>query len=209
MRGTHLNGSRGFEATAENAEFAEGRRVLRASAAPRARLTGPLRPAVLAPTRNARYARAIPSGGSTMLDHITFGVTDFARSTAFYTRAFAPLGREAALRCAAGIFRRRALAGYGDNRPWFWLAEQDATRGKLHIALTREVARRSSMRSTPRRIAAGGRDNGAPGLAPALSSELLRRLRPRPRRPQHRSRVPSAGGVRGPTGEGVTLFYGY
>ena len=27
-----------------------------------------------------------------MIDHITFGVTDFARSTAFYDQAFAPLG---------------------------------------------------------------------------------------------------------------------
>lgn len=27
-----------------------------------------------------------------MIDHITFGVTDFARSAAFYDQAFAPLG---------------------------------------------------------------------------------------------------------------------
>ena len=28
-----------------------------------------------------------------------------------------------------------SATGYGDDRPWFWIAEQNATKGKLHIAL--------------------------------------------------------------------------
>ena len=100
-----------------------------------------------------------------MLDHITFGVTDFARSTEFYTRAFARLGvkrlYDVPLEQSGGV----SATGYGDSRPWFWIVEQDATRGKLHIALTAK-SRAIVDAFHAEAIAAGGRDNGAPGLRP-------------------------------------------
>ena len=100
-----------------------------------------------------------------MLDHITFGVTDFARSTEFYTRAFAPLGVTRLYDVPPEYSGGVRSCGYGDSRPWFWIAEQDATRGKLHIALTAK-SRAIVDAFYAEAIAAGGRDNGAPGLRP-------------------------------------------
>lgn len=96
-----------------------------------------------------------------MIDHITFGVRDFARSIAFYDRALAPLGVK---RLFEGAQEAR-FAGYGDARPWFWLVEGDATRGVLHIALS--ASSRAEVDAFHcEAVLAGGRDNGAPGLRP-------------------------------------------
>ncbi|WEK43526.1 MAG: VOC family protein [Candidatus Sphingomonas colombiensis] len=97
-----------------------------------------------------------------MLDHVTFGVSDMDRAIAFYDRALAPLGVERLYDGRDGAVR---VAAYGDSRPWFWIAEHDPTRGKLHIALT--AADRDAVDAFHRAaLAAGGVDNGAPGLRP-------------------------------------------
>ena len=67
--------------------------------------------------------------------------------------------------CRRSIPAACARRGYGDNRPWFWLAEQDATKGKLHIAL-RAKSRADVDAFHAAALAAGGQDNGAPGLRP-------------------------------------------
>ncbi len=100
-----------------------------------------------------------------MIDHITFGVSDFARSTRFYDAAFGPLGVtrlfDVPLDDADGL----KVTGYGCDTPWFWLAEERATTGLLHVALrastTAEVDafHRAALQ-------AGGADNGPPGLRP-------------------------------------------
>jgi len=100
-----------------------------------------------------------------MIDHITFGVSDFGRSTRFYDRALAPLGVkrlfDVPLEHSGGV----SSTGYGDERPWFWIAEQDATRGKLHVAI--EAPDRAAVDAFHREaLAAGGKDNGAPGPRP-------------------------------------------
>ena len=101
-----------------------------------------------------------------MLDHVTFGVADFRRSVVFYDQAFMPLG---VIRLFAGNDNGVRVAGYGDDRPWFWIAEHDATRGKLHIALT--AGSREGVDAFHREaLLAGGRDNGAPGLRPHYRS---------------------------------------
>ena len=100
-----------------------------------------------------------------MIDHITFGVADFAKSTAFYDRAFAPLGVKRLFDVPPEHTGGVRVTGYGDERPWFWIAEEDATRGKLHVAIS--AAARSAVDAFHREaLAAGGRDNGAPGLRP-------------------------------------------
>ena len=100
-----------------------------------------------------------------MIDHITFGVTDFARSTAFYDRAFAPLGVRRLFDVPAEHTHGASATGYGDTRPWFWLIEQDPTRGKLHVALRADS--RTAVDDFYRAgLAAGGRDNGEPGVRP-------------------------------------------
>jgi len=100
-----------------------------------------------------------------MIDHITFGISDFARSTAFYDAAFAPLGVTRLFDAPAEDTGGVKAIGYGDSRPWFWIAEDDVTRGKLHIAL--QAKDRASVDAFHRAaLAAGGRDHGAPGLRP-------------------------------------------
>ncbi len=100
-----------------------------------------------------------------MIDHITFGVTDFARSTAFYDRAFAPLGVRRLFDVPREHVGGVSATGYGDRRPWFWIAEHDATRGKLHVAI-RAGSRAAVDAFHAAALAAGGTDNGAPGPRP-------------------------------------------
>ena len=100
-----------------------------------------------------------------MLDHVTFGVSDFARSTAFYDAAFAPLGMKRLFDVPPEHSGGVSCTGYGDTRPFFWIAEQDATYGKLHLALATET-RDAVDAFHIAALAAGGRDNGPPGLRP-------------------------------------------
>lgn len=98
-----------------------------------------------------------------MIDHVTFGVTDFEKSVAFYDRAFAPLGVRRLFTVPLNETDGVPVTGYGDDIPWFWIAQEDATRGKLHIALT---AKDRAMVDAFHREAllAGGVDNGPPCL---------------------------------------------
>ncbi|MDQ0466348.1 catechol 2,3-dioxygenase-like lactoylglutathione lyase family enzyme [Caulobacter ginsengisoli] len=100
-----------------------------------------------------------------MLDHITFGITSFARSTAFYDKALAPLGVKRLFDVPPEHTGGISVTGYGDTRPWFWIAEQDATTGKLHIALQAK-SRADVDAFYAAAMAAGGRDNGGPGVRP-------------------------------------------
>lgn len=97
-----------------------------------------------------------------MIDHVTFGVSDFERSVRFYDRTFLPLGVRRLFDDTSSPVK---ATGYGDTRPWFWIAAHDPTSGKLHIAL-----RASSVEAVVafhrEAMLAGGTDNGAPGLRP-------------------------------------------
>lgn len=96
-----------------------------------------------------------------MIDHVTFGVSNFARSCAFYDAAFRPLGISRII----NFHERAEVAGYGDNRPWFWIVDEDPARGKLHLAVT--AASRGMVDAFhAAALAAGGRDNGSPGPRP-------------------------------------------
>lgn len=95
-----------------------------------------------------------------MIDHLTFGVSDFDRSILFYDRAFAPLGVRRLFNSENSPVK---VTGYGDTRPWFWVAEHNPTSGKLHVALqaeSREVVDAFHREA----LLAGGADNGGPGL---------------------------------------------
>ncbi|WP_350334448.1 VOC family protein [Coralliovum pocilloporae] len=100
-----------------------------------------------------------------MIDHITFGVADFDRSTAFYDQAFAPLGVRRLFDVPVEHSNGVKVTGYGDSRPWFWLAEERTTTGLLHIAFqARTAAEVDAFYAAA--IRAGGTDNGPPGLRP-------------------------------------------
>src|ERR1700751_2810094 len=97
-----------------------------------------------------------------MLDHITFSVTDFERSAAFYDRALAPLGVRRLFDDSEGP--GKAL-GYGDDRPWFWITDGAPTSGPLPLA--RRADSRAAVEAFHREaLLAGGTDHGAPGLRP-------------------------------------------
>lgn len=100
-----------------------------------------------------------------MIDHITFGVTDFARSTAFYDQAFAPLGVRRLFDVPEAQSDGVKVTGYGDDRPWFWIAEENPTTGVFHVAL-RAKSRAQIDAFHTAAIRAGGLDNGPPGPRP-------------------------------------------
>ena len=95
-----------------------------------------------------------------MLDHISIGVSDFERSKTFYDRALRPLG---ITRLYADGERS---AGYGISpKAFFWIGWRDTSRMGAHIAFAAQD-RATVDRFHDEAIAAGGIDNGAPGLRP-------------------------------------------
>lgn len=100
-----------------------------------------------------------------MLDHITFGVIDFAVSTRFYDLAFAPLDVTRLVTMPAGDSNPVNVAAYGVDRPALWIAEQGSATSRFHIALRAgDRARVDAFYAAA--MAAGGRDNGPPGVRP-------------------------------------------
>ena len=91
-----------------------------------------------------------------ILDHLTISVTDFARAKAFYERALKPLG-------IGVIMEFNGVAGMGKERPEFWFAAGDPGAQKTHIAFA--AASRTEVDAFyAAAMAAGGRDNGKPGI---------------------------------------------
>lgn len=100
-----------------------------------------------------------------MLDHIGFPVSDFARSKAFYAKALAPLGYTIVMEVALSEDGGDGYAGFGAGRPQFWIGTGKPLQGRLHVAFAART--RAEVRAFyDAAIAAGGIDNGAPGLRP-------------------------------------------
>jgi catechol 2,3-dioxygenase-like lactoylglutathione lyase family enzyme len=102
-----------------------------------------------------------------MIDHIGFPVSDYARSKAFYEKALAPLGYVLIMEIGGEHTESgSAAAGFGaDGKPDFWIGGEGGLKGILHIAIAaRERAAVDAFYAAA--LAAGGRDNGAPGLRP-------------------------------------------
>ncbi len=100
-----------------------------------------------------------------MLDHIGFPVSDFARSKEFYTRALAPLGYRLVTEVSLSDGGEDGYAGFGAERPQFWIGTGKPLQSRLHVAFMAKD--RAEVRAFyEAALAAGGRDNGAPGLRP-------------------------------------------
>lgn len=100
-----------------------------------------------------------------MIDHISFGVTDFDRSTVFYDLALAPLGVSRLFDVPREQSGDIKATGYGDTHPWFWFAQENATSGMMHIAFqAKSRAEVDAFHAAA--IDAGGIDNGPPGVRP-------------------------------------------
>ena len=100
-----------------------------------------------------------------MIDHITIGVGDYARSKAFYDQALAPLGVTPLFVVPHGHTNGVDVVGYGDSRPWFWIAGQDGLSGKFHVAFSAKTPAQVDAFYAAA-LAAGGKDNGPPGPRP-------------------------------------------
>ena len=102
-----------------------------------------------------------------MIDHVGFAVSDYERAKAFYARALAPLGYTLVMEVPAETNPSgHPAAGFGaDGKPDFWIGGEGRLDHPLHVAI---VARdRVTVDAFHREaLAAGGRDNGAPGLRP-------------------------------------------
>ena len=78
-----------------------------------------------------------------MFDHIGIGVSDLRASKRFYLEALAPLGQ--------------------GRKPSFWLGASEAKPQPLHIAFAADT--RAQVDEFYRKaLAAGGKDNGPPGI---------------------------------------------
>ena len=94
-----------------------------------------------------------------MLDHIGIPVWDFERSKRYYAQALSPLGYELIMEPSS------SAAGFGRlGKPDFWIAQGEIGQA-IHIAFAAED-RATVDAFYEAAMAAGGRDNGGPGLRP-------------------------------------------
>jgi catechol 2,3-dioxygenase-like lactoylglutathione lyase family enzyme len=100
-----------------------------------------------------------------MLDHVGLVVSDLDASLGFYDRALAPIGI-ARLMSVDGPDGKPLFVGFGaDRKPFFWLHTGDAPSVSTHVAFT--AGSRTMVEDFyAAALAAGGRDNGAPGPRP-------------------------------------------
>lgn len=95
-----------------------------------------------------------------MIDHIGVAVSDFARSRAFYLAALAPLGYELLMEFpnVAGFGVRPSIRPMAD----FWFSSGPPV-GPIHICF-KATTRKLVDAFYAAAIAAGGKDNGPPGV---------------------------------------------
>jgi catechol 2,3-dioxygenase-like lactoylglutathione lyase family enzyme len=98
-----------------------------------------------------------------MLDHVSIGVRDLARAIAFYDRVLATIEYRR-------MHTNPEAVGYGSERPDFWLnptstpVKEDMGSGLHFCFLAPGKAAVDAFHEAG--LAAGGRDNGGPGLRP-------------------------------------------
>lgn len=91
-----------------------------------------------------------------MLDHVSLRVQDFPRALAFYRAALEPIGYAVAMEYPGG-------AGLGEpGKPDLWIAVTDKALHPTHIAFRTSRARVDAFHAAA--LAAGGTDNGPPGV---------------------------------------------
>lgn len=98
-----------------------------------------------------------------MIDHVGFPVSDYARAKAFYAKALAPLGYTLIMEEQQSENGAPA-AGFGrDGKADFWIGGEGGLSKPLHVAIVAdERAVVDAFHAAA--LAAGGTDNGAPGI---------------------------------------------
>lgn len=100
-----------------------------------------------------------------MIDHTGISVVDFEAAKTFYDKAMAPLGASLLYMVPEQYTGGAKVGGYGRDRPVYWLHETTTPAPGRHYAFTaRSRAEVDAFHKAA--LAAGGKDNGAPGLRP-------------------------------------------
>jgi catechol 2,3-dioxygenase-like lactoylglutathione lyase family enzyme len=99
------------------------------------------------------------------IDHIGLTVSDYEKSKAFYAAALAPLRMTLLMEFPESDDRGAGMiGGFGaDDKPFFWFSQGERTRPHLHVAFRAET-RAQVDAFFKAAIAAGGKDNGGPGV---------------------------------------------
>ena len=95
-----------------------------------------------------------------MIDHVALRVSNYERSKAFYLQALAPLGYALTMEFEHDGAK---IGGFGaDGKTDWWIVGAGPASTAAHLALTAKD--HASVRAFfEKALAAGGRDNGAPG----------------------------------------------
>ena len=111
------------------------------------------------PCSLALDGRLVSGETPAMIDHVIIGVKDVDSATKFYTAALAPLGYTLGFEGEWGAGFKNA-----QGSPDFWIRPEEAVT-PVHVAL--QADNRDLVGAFfAAAIAAGGKDNGAPGLRP-------------------------------------------
>lgn len=94
-----------------------------------------------------------------MFDHVGLNVRDYEASRAFYEQALAPLGWSVAM-----AFDEWKAAGFGtSDKPEFWISQREPYGTGTHVAFpSPDRATVDAFHAAA--LAAGGTDNGPPGI---------------------------------------------
>ncbi|HET7809200.1 MAG TPA: VOC family protein [Steroidobacteraceae bacterium] len=98
-----------------------------------------------------------------MIDHTGLNVSDYAKSKAFYLAALAPLGYQVIKELPAQLAPEGAVGLGVPPKSDFWIAGGKPQSPPLHVAFRAE-SRTQVDAFYKAAMAAGGRDNGAPGI---------------------------------------------
>lgn len=107
-----------------------------------------------------------------MIEHIGFSVSDYEKAKAFYEKLLGALGYVLVMEATGeqSISGGRA-AGFGpQGRAVFWISEENIPSERLHIALSAS-SRAMVDAFHAAGLAAGGKDNGAPGVRAQYSAD--------------------------------------
>ena len=108
--------------------------------------------------------------GST-IDHMGIGVPDISHAQAFYELVLRPLGITLMMSSQADPLgsKPRRLGFGSEGKPFLWLHDAPVPSQGVHIALIAD-SREAVDAFHAAGIAAGGQDNGAPGIRPHYHS---------------------------------------
>jgi len=101
-----------------------------------------------------------------MIDHSALKVSDPAKSRRFYEAALAPLGYRVLMEVPTEFTGGQVVLGYGvPPKPDFWVTQGTPETPRVHVAF--RAGSKAEVDAFHRAaLAAGGRDNGAPGPRP-------------------------------------------